>query len=415
MIRFLISKYKSSKGLVHYFLLTYIDKIVSFALPLSILFILKDKPLYNFIEAAFSYATLIMIALELGVSNYLFFGYKQADDKDKFIRLASMNFRFLLSFYAVISILFLAAVKFYDASLLTLFWVVTIRALFVFYLSFQSNIFRLRDRPSGIYKVSLAVNLASFILLLLASYFSKNYQTELFFIPSLMLIVSVCAKFVFTDLRHFRLAEFGDFLKNSLVFAWPVILNVLSMSFINNYAKIFAYGHLPEQEMVQVSFIMRIGLIIQLTHAAFSSFFSKSLFMDESHRLNFRIFSRYSITILSSAILVILAIVATNLFFKEELQVPLSLSTFLFLSYIILWCFIGYLEIYFGIRNANRRVLFYSAISSAIYIILLRFCGPVGLLQLSIFMVISTAINLMLVILGLKKMDVITLRRNRNQ
>jgi hypothetical protein len=85
-----------SKTLLAYFLLTYLDKIISFALPLAILFVLKDKPLYTFVEVVFSYATIAMVVLELGFSNYLFYGYKQAAEKDKFILQAKLFFGFLI-------------------------------------------------------------------------------------------------------------------------------------------------------------------------------------------------------------------------------------------------------------------------------------------------------------------------------
>ena len=76
MLTVLLNKYKNSKGFIGYFILTYVDKIISFALPLSILFIIKDKALYSFVEVAFSYATLLMVVADLGFSSYLFYGYK---------------------------------------------------------------------------------------------------------------------------------------------------------------------------------------------------------------------------------------------------------------------------------------------------------------------------------------------------
>lgn len=412
MLASLISKYKNSKEFLIYFVLTYLDKVISFALPLSILFFIKDRSLYALVEVAFSYATIGMIIIELGVSNYLFYGYKQAPNKEKFVSDAQIFFKFLLLCYFIAAVGTLFVANYLDSGFILIFLMVVIRSLFMLYLSFYSTIYRLKDNPSGIYLVSIFINVLSFVMLMLAHQFAWRHSVLYFFIPSMLMLVYVVIRFSILEFRLIEFNKFKLFLTDSLRFSWPIILNVLAMSYMNNYAKIYAFGHLSEQEMVQISYIMRIGLIIQLTHSAFSSFYSKSLFMDASNTFNTKIFKRYNLILFLSMGLVVFIILATNYLFSNQIHIPLTLSTLLFLIYIILWCYIGYLEIYFGIMNANRKVLYYSIFSSVIYTTLLKFYPEVGVFQLSLFMVITVLFNLLLVIFGLFKLKVLTFKSN---
>lgn len=408
MLKSAVEKYRNSKNLIHYFLLTYLDKVISFALPLSILFIIKDKGLYTTVEVAFSYATILMVIIDLGFSNYLFYGYKKSENQAGFVSEAQLYFRFLLLVYAVFSLILFVALGIYDDTLVLLFCVIIARALFTLYLGFYANIYRLNDRPSGVYRVSMFINVFSFLLLMLATFFHWEYAILYFSIPSVLLILYVCLKFLSTDLKVFRFSDFMSFLSHALKFSWPIILNVLAMSYINNYAKIYAYSYLSEDETVQISYILRIGLVIQLTHSAFSSFFSKSLFMQTDNKFNYKIFRQYNAVLLLSACMVVGAVAGTNYFFEDEIHIRFTLSTFLLLLYIVLWCYIGYLEIYFGVMNANKRILYYSLVSSLIYTILLLAFQNIDLLKLSLCMVISAAINLTFVVIGLYNLNILT-------
>jgi hypothetical protein len=96
--------------------------------------------------------------------------------------------------------------------------------------------------------------------------------------------------------------------------------------------------------------------------------------------------------------------------FADEVYIPLDLTTLLFLAYTLMWCFMGYLELYFGILNANRKVLVYSITSSVVYILLLKGFSDIGLRQLAIFMALAGTLNLALFIGGLYRLDVFSKR-----
>lgn len=395
-----------SKGLPVFFLLTYFDKFLSFAMPLGVLFFIKDKFLYSYIEVIFSYAAIAVTLVELGLSNYLFFGYKIASDKIYFLVEAQKNFRFLILVYTLLAVAVLIAVRSYNEGFFYLFLYVSIRTLFTYYINFYSNIFRLEDNPSKIYLITTIVNLSSFLLIIAAFFLKKSELLIYFFVPPLVLLLINCVQFVIFEIKNFRLSSFISFLKPAMKFSWPIILNILFMNFMNNYAKIYAFKYLQVEETVQISYIMRVGLIVQLTHTSFASFFSKALFMDESHSFNKKIFAKYTIALLSATLLVGLIIFISNNYLNISLSIPLNISTLLFIFYIVGWCYIGYLEIYFSIKNANKYVLIFSIISSVIYVALLRIFDNIDIFKLSLFMAITVLLNLFMVIGGLVRLKI---------
>jgi len=405
MLQYIQEKYRQRKGLLLLFVLTYLDRAISFVVPLSVLLILKNKSLYAEIEVILSYATIISVVVDLGFSNYLFYGYREAPDKDEFIRKTRIFFAgstFVYFILTCIVSMFLGLTG-NDQFLLVTF--VAIRTLFVFFLSFYSNIYRLIDTPWKAYIANTILNISAFLLVMGSHLFNLGNELPLFFLPCAVLIVGVSIKFL-VRLQQFVVREYWEYLSRALLFSWPIILNVLAMSFINNYAKIYAYGNLTEQEMIRISYTLRLCLIIFLSHTAFTSYFSKFIYMDTNRRFNNSIFRQYTIVLFLSVLMVAIATGISNSLFSDEVYVPFDLTTSLFLLYTILWCYMGYLELYFGVMNANRKVLAYSLTSSALYILLLRFYGRVDLDHLAAFMAITGSLNLSLAVVGLYRLGV---------
>lgn len=405
MLQYIQEKYRQRKGLLLLFVLTYLDRAISFVVPLSVLLILKNKSLYAEIEVILSYATIISVVVDLGFSNYLFYGYREAADKDEFIRKTRIFFAgstFVYFILTCIVSMFLGLTG-NDQFLLVMF--VAIRTLFVFFLSFYSNIYRLIDTPWKAYIANTILNISAFLLVMGSHLFNLGNELPLFFLPCAVLIVGVSIKFL-VRLQQFVVREYWEYLSRALLFSWPIILNVLAMSFINNYAKIYAYGNLTEQEMIRISYTLRLCLIIFLSHTAFTSYFSKFIYMDTNRRFNNSIFRQYTIVLFLSVLMVAIATGISNSLFSDEVYVPFDLTTSLFLLYTILWCYMGYLELYFGVMNANRKVLAYSLTSSALYILLLRFYGRVDLDHLAAFMAITGSLNLSLAVVGLYRLGV---------
>lgn len=409
MLKYVQEKYYQKRGLIFFFILTYLDKAISFAVPLSVLLILNDQSLYTEIEVILSYATIISVVVELGFSNYLFYGYRESNDKDKFITKARIFFAASTFGYFLINSVLILYLHLTGSNFLPLFIFVSFRTQFVFFLNFYSNIYRLVDTPSKVYIANVILNVSSFLLVMLANQLGTGNELLYFFLPSILLIFVVSAKFLI-KIRLFIFGEYVKYVKDALTFSWPIILNVLAMSFMNNYAKIYAYGHLTQQEMVRISYTLRLSLIIFLSHTAFTSYFAKSIFMDPARRFNYSIFKQYSLVLFLSVFLVGMAVIVSNELFGDEVYIPLDPITFLFLTYTLMWCYMGYLELYFGIMNANRNVLVYSVTSSVVYVSLLRGFSEIGLQQLAMFMALAGALNLILFIIGLYRLGLFSKR-----
>jgi hypothetical protein len=407
MLRRLISSVNSSRGFLVYFALTYTDKLLSFFLPLFILFFIKQPELYAFVEVAFSYAVLILVLADFGLSGYLFYGYRAAENKPAFLADSREQFSRLFGSYFFLCLAVAAVLYWTGADGFMLAMVICVRVLFSLYTTFYASVYRLEDRPSRIYATTITVNVLSIALAYLASLISPSNLLLWFFMPPAVFVAVQALKPIGTMTKRSGYGSFGSFFRASLLFSWPIILNVLTMAYINNHGKIYAYGHLSEAETVEISYVLRIGMIVQLTHSAFASFYSKALFMDGGGRFNFRIFSRYNAVLLLSAAMVLLLIAVSSRVSGGEIVISLRASTFLFIAYILLWCYIGYLEIYFGVKNSNKSVLLYSLVASFLYTILLLSSHDITLLKLAIFMVCSAAVNLTLVIIGLYRLKVL--------
>ena len=281
-----------------------------------------------------------------------------------------------------------------------------IRSLFTIYVNFHSHIFRLEDRPSRIYLITIVVNVLSFLALLGGPSLSGSELLVLFFVPSGIVIIVHCARFLALRVREIEVGAALRFLKSALSFSWPVMLNVLAMSFVNNYAKIFAFNRLGEEVTAGIAFILRVALVIQLSHAAFLAYYSKSLYMNEKKTLHFNNLLRYNLVVgCTAAAAVLFVMVAPQFIRMVDLSSPLV--AILLIIYTVVWCYIAYLELYFGIMNANRRVLVYSVISAVVYIGLMLATPHLTIQKMAWYMVASVTLNLAMVLAGLRTLGVI--------
>lgn len=406
MREYLTERIRRSRRLVTYILLTYVDKALSFVLPLSFLFIIGDSNMYTFVEVAFSYAALVMIVLELGMSNYLFYGYRNAADKEVYLTEAKDSFSFMLCFYCLASGAGVLLLNSLSAANLALFIVVALRSMFTLYVNFNTNICRLKERPSAIYLTTITVNVLSILVLLTSFRWMPAHALFFFFLPSAAVLFYVCLRFLLRRLRHFRLSTFSRFVSGAFRFSWPIMLNVLAMSFINNYAKIYSFYKLSEHDTAIISYVMRVALLIQLTHAAFTSYYSKSLYMDTRKRINPVNLLRYTFLMIVTTLLASVVLVFSARFASVG-DIDFDATTAAFIAYTVIWCYIGYLELYFGVMNANRMVLVFSLFSAALYVLLLAVSEDVTMFRLALYMLLSAIVNLSLVIHGLARLKVI--------
>ncbi|RME32079.1 MAG: hypothetical protein D6800_00165 [Candidatus Zixiibacteriota bacterium] len=190
--------------------------------------------------------------------------------------------------------------------------------------------------------------------------------------------------------------EFLPYLKRALSFSWPIMLNVLLFLLINNYGKIYARNFLSEEDMFNLSFVQRLAIIIQLAHASAMAYLSKRVYLDKQRGVSLRITALYSALIVAGVLMVAAAFVLLRLF-SHLTSVPLNAVSLLLVIYTVLWCYVGYLEMYLARINRNKYVLICSAAAAVVFVAVLFMPFGTPLYRIALAMTLSMAGNLALV------------------
>ena len=364
----MINKVKSlifSKSvLLRFTFFNYLDKLIIFSLPLVVLFLTKDQKIYNDIEYIFSISAILSVVVDLGLRNYLFYGYRQSNNKDEFI-IETKNY-FLIITYCLLLLSFLTGlvISFYNTVLVLLAGYICVRTLYLFYTGYYSIYFRLIDKPSLIFLFTTPVNFISIVLVFLFCGKHPNIALVLLFVPQLILLFSCILSL--NNLKKLKFINLIKFIKTSLAYSWPIIINLTLISYINNLAKIYAFNYMSPDDMYQISYIFRISMIIQIVHASVSAFYAKKVYMDTSPGINWRVFWIYSFFIAIATLAAIIFTIGIN-FIGIIKEVKINSAFIMILMFTLMWCFQAYFEMYYGKYNKNRMILLFSLISSLLY------------------------------------------------
>ena len=388
------------KELAVYTTLNYLDKLIAFCLPLAVLYLTKDQQAYNDIEYIFSIASIAVVFLEVGMRTYYFYGYSIASNRELFVEQVKGYFSTLFSFYFLAGIAILPLFYFFNDKFLYLFLFIVIRSLFLFFTGFYNNYFRLIDKPSSIFWYTIPVNLLAIVLIALITITKTGHPLFAFFIPQGILI--------FLGIYWFRsnntvskINELLLYLKTALSYSWPIILNVLLIAYINNYAKIYAYNKMSPEDMFQLSYILRISLIIQMMHISISGYYSKRIFIDSSPGINRKILAFYSGFLALSVLMVFTFLLIINQV-SEITKIEINGTTLIIILYTLIWCFLAYLELYMSKFKKPKMILLFSIVATLFYIYFLFAGGVKNVYTISLIMLGSVTINFLLTALYLK-------------
>ncbi|NDP22194.1 MAG: hypothetical protein GZ091_14100 [Paludibacter sp.] len=386
------------KQLLIFTLLNYIDKFIAFSLPLVVLYISKNQQIYNDIEYIFSIASIAVVFFDLGINTYYFYGFKESDSRIEYIEKVREYFSVLLMFYEIIGLLILPIFFFYKPTSF-IFIFVYIRLLYLLYVSFSASYYRLKDKPSFVYWLSIPVNLLS----LVALYLFRNISNSVlfgFFAPQFILLF-VGSYFYIKNKVKIDFKKLITFLTETLKYSWPILINISMIAYINNFGKIYAYNYLSSNDMYQISYVLRISLIVQMAHSSIIAFYSKAIYEDKNYEINKEIFKKYSLLIFLAVVLFFCFILGLNLT-KIVKPISINLASFLIVLYTIVWCYRSYFEMYFGKYNKNKIVLLFSIISTTVYTGYIVFFGIGNFLQLSILMLLTALISFISLFLYLR-------------
>lgn len=398
----MIKTVKKHKELLLYSGANIIDKFLIFIIPLAALFLFKDKKLYNDIEYIFSVSSILLIFLDLGMKNYLFYGYKISEKKSIYLRDARFYFNFLIQFYVMLFSLILLVGSFLTTEWLILLFIIT-RALYALVIVFYAGYFRLIDKPSGIYVYSMSVSVLS-ILIMLGVFFT-NMPMHL----AIVYIVPVLGIFFFVfhfynPVSSVNYNHLYSLIKTAIKYAYPIIINLIMMSFINQFGKIYAYNYLDLESMFEISIIQRISMVLVLIHASIMGFYSKKLFTSLKFSEHKTILLQYSLSIFFFASMIFLAVWMYNLF--ATIHLDLVLLT-LFLVGTLLWCFIAYFELYFNKENMNKYIPIITLFSFAAYLFTFTISEKIDIYKISIMYLSSNIVGFLVTLYYLKTRKVL--------
>lgn len=399
----LIQKHKS---LLIFTFLNYVDKAISFALPLFVLYLLKDISLYNDIEYIFSYANILVVIADLGMRMFFLYNYpKQVHDEKNYLSSVKSYF-YIISFVYVLIGLGLVLISKNTGLITVLVPFICIRTLMMLFTNFFGIYYRLKDSPQIILYYSIIINLITFIVMIVFVKWLKIPNSLMLFFSIQMVFVLWFAIKGVKYIKKKVLEEMFKFVSNSLIYAWPLILNVLILTFINNYGKIYAFNHLSKSSMFSFSYTMRIAMIIQMAHSSVVAYYSKDIFLNTANKINYKMYKLYNLFIIVAVFISLLFLIMINSF-NIVPMIDIDTTVIVLILYVFLWCQVAYFEQYLSKHNKNMRILIFAVSSSIVYILMLMLYKAPSVSYIALSMLISIIVNLGAIMFSVYKLKLL--------
>ena len=388
---------KEFKQLIGFTLFNFVDKGLGFGLPLLVLFLFEDQGIYNQIEYIMSFALILVPFIDGGFRNYLFFGYKEADaDREIFVIESEAVFNRLFLNYLILSILLFIGFRFLgSAEQQIVIGLACVRVLFVLLTTYKSILYRFKDQPSKVFYWTLSANVIGMATLALVYMYENRLQSVDFFMGQcLVLVFFVLVVFRKPLFANFKISK--AFIIKSLNYAWPLMLNAMIVALINNFGKIYAYHELQEIEMFELTFLLRIGMIIQLAHISSAAFFSKRLYLATTIEENRGAILAYFAVLGTGVIISLTAYAVLVSGFIDFVPLSIHINHITLLIYYLVWCVSAYFELYLNKHNKNIYIPFISVFSILLYSLTFVLV-PINLFSIQLAMMVSAIGGLLMV------------------
>ncbi len=398
-----ILKYKS---LLYFISLNYIDKGLAFLLPLFVLYFTKNISLYNDIEYIFSIANIMVVVLDLGGRAYMLYGYVNIQDKKKYLE-GVKGFFYILNFFYILLVLAILLTCTLTSFINNIIFFISIRCLIVLFINYFSVYFRLLDKPQNILYISILINSLTILILFILNKFITNTNGVYYFFSVQMLFIVLVSIKEGKYINKSSILFSMDYLKKAIKYSWPVILNVLLITIMNNFGKIYIFQRFSKEEMYTFSYLLRISMVIQMAHVSISAYYSKKIYLDSTTKIDFRLYKFYSLFLFSTVLLCLMMIFVINtLNFLPKID--LGVTAIFLLLYVFIWCQQSYFEQYLNKTNRNKWILYISCISMIIYFFLLfNPLANITVNYISFCMAISVLVSFVLLLFCLKKIKLI--------
>lgn len=324
-----------------------IERVLTGFLPLIILF-LSNKGVYTRLEFIFSLSTFFLPVSDLFTRIFLLYGYSESKDRNKFLQLS-----FSIFCGQVLLIMLIGLALFLVKEVDVVYAMIRLGYLSLYFFLF--DYLRLHNKQGQIIRDSIVVNCV-IIIFAAADHFLFHSGYIFFFIALIQV------GFIVFRLRSQRMMisvwpvkEIARYVKQSLLYSFPVFINVSIAVFIQNYLKVHFYRTDDKQSMFVLSLLIRLGLSIQIIHALIQSYFTKKIFLKE---LSFKRF--LSLVYLPLLIATTLGVSFVEVIYFTYLRPSLHISGTIILLvnlYFLVWCTSAIIEILFSSRNKNMWLL----------------------------------------------------------
>ena len=389
-------QFKHHKGLIGFTVLNYIDKGLSFILPLVILYVCKDKTSYNDLEYAYSIGNILVWFFALG-STYSFYGYKIADDRDDYMKFFVFVRDSAIIITSVIMLFFSVVFFNFGKFFFLLNIAITARTVNMLYINYYNNYCRLIDKPSLVLVYGIIINIITIIAIVIAFYLQSSLLLY-FSVPQLLFPIIASAGFFRKGTVKKYYTRIRAFYKDALLYSWPVILNCFIGVGITNFGKIFAYNFMSDEDMYIFSYTMRISLVIQLAHASIMTYYSKRVFLGDFNR---RIAFAYLLFLLGASALCLIIIAGLNQ--VASFSIPINTITIIIMLYNIIYSAGSFLEQFYNRVNRNRYILYYSLFAAFFFVVLIVIDKQKTVFTISSIMLIYSIARFGFLGMGLKK------------
>ena len=388
--------------------LSYFDKAIIFLLPLFVLYFFEDKEVYVSIEYIYSITLVAIPLIDLGLSGYFFYAYRESDDKNHTIGVFIIFFKrlyVLVGFIgAILIVLHYLVFPFEDLILFIVF-----RILFVLATTFLASYFRLKNKPEKVVFITIISNTLSLLFLFIYFFLDHGFSLWLIFIGQILfssIYFFKCLRDVFAYIsKNIKGVYASKLLRATLLFSWPTIIQAFLLLYISNYGKINALTKMPIDDGVLLSLTQRFSMLIFLTHSSLWAFLIKDIYI-EKNVLHIRknILYKY-LAFLSLVLFVVFVFTSIYLLYNYRevgFYRPFRITS-LIIGQTFLGCIYAYLELHYGRENKNIIKLYLAIFGALIFISIIALLQIDFLERISIAMFVSTLVSLLLSIFILYK------------
>lgn len=353
------------QNLYYYTFLNYLDKGLNFLIPLIILKIIpRNSTLYSDIEYLISISLIISSFLDIGLRSYLFYGFRNAINKNAFLEYANLLLSFLIGAYTLVLIV---SIPFLTNNWLFVF--IGFRTIYLTYTYIKASILRLEDKPSTIFLYTSLLSILISIIIVISVFLNIEYNLIGYSIPYIIFCLVISIIFISkSNAINQNRKRLLLMLNNSIKFAWPLMLTLVLSTFQNNFAKIYGYNRLTQSEFESFAILLRIFMILFLSHTSAIAFYTKSIYMGPNG-FDIKIYTRYLAIIGLGFLAMILFVYISNRFqilsqIKWDVNFLVLLLTYIFMMNR------NYLEQYFGKYHQLKYLIISTSLGFVSFLLL---------------------------------------------